>query len=120
MIIICGKALKVLDFNTTPNCNNLGGRGTCIITKYSSDYIWYRRGKSTMRISIELIEKIIDYILVNCKGKSISTKHIKNIKDIVYPGYKGWHDCDATFIMMILRNLFCAKIVGKRPIHVIL
>ena len=120
MIIIYGKVLKVSGFNTTPNCNNLSGRGTSIITKYSSDYIWYRRGKSTMRISIKLIEKIIDYILVNCKGKSLSTKDIKNIKDIVCPGYKGWHDCDATFIMMILRNLFGAKIVDKRPICVVL
>ena len=72
-----------------------------------------------MKISIDLINKIYKYIITHIESGKIYVKDIKNIRDIVYPNYKGWHDCDATFIMMIFRYVLEKVICGGRPCCII-
>ena len=125
MITIFGKTFSIgsfmKGFNQSPFWDNPSGRGTSEIVKIDSSHIWYKRGKTTMRISIKLINDICAYILNNMpKGRKIYTKDIVLIKENVAPGYRGWHDCDATFIMMLLRYVLKKKIDGKRPCYVII
>ena len=110
----------VSGFNISKYYNNPGGRGTGQIVKLNSGYIWYKRGKSTLRISVILINQIVDYIDKNIpKGTKVYVKDIINIKNTVNPNYKGWHNCDATFIMMLLKYIRGNNIYGKKPVFII-
>lgn len=124
MIIIAGKSCTLggfsSGFNQPPYWNNPKS-GTSEIVKITKDYIWYKRGKSVMRISIDLINKIYEYIINSgLLGKKLFTKDIVKIKDTVAPDYKGWNDCDATFVMMLLRYVLGAKMGGKSPYWIII
>ena len=114
-IVIAGKTMTTAElikgFNSSTWWDNPGG-GTSEILGVEDGYIIYRRGNTKMRVSIDLINKIYDYIITNTP---ISTKEIVDIKNRVEPNYKGWHGCDATFIMMIFRYLGLGDIKGKRP-----
>ena len=124
MIIIFRKTISIglliSDFNRHPYWNNPGERGTSEIVKANTSHIWYKRGKTTMRISIDLINKIFDYIDKNiAKGTKIYTKDIVEIKNKVAPYYTGCHNCDATFIMMLLRYVLGLSIFGAKPVYII-
>ena len=124
MITIFGKSISmgslVNEFNRPPYCINPSGRGTSEIVNINNTHIWYKRGKTTMRISIDLINIIFDYIKKHIvKGTKIYGKDIVNIKNKVAPNYKGWNDCDASFIMMLLRCILGLPIYGIKPLYII-
>ena len=125
MITLFGKTISktglINGFNASPYCVNPSGKGTSEIVKVSDTHIWYKRGKTTMRISIELINNIFDHIDKNILiGTKIYGKDIVNIKNKVAPNYKGWHNCDASFIMMLLRYILNKPIYDKKPVYIII
>lgn len=110
----------IKNFNQVPNCCN-PRNGTSIILAIKNGSISYKRGKTGMKISVNLINQIFDYIMLNgLVGKRIYTKDIVDIKNTVCPTYKGWHNCDGTFIMMIFRFVLGKVIYGKRPCYIIM
>lgn len=124
MITICDKTYKITDFikdfNQSPNyCNPRNG--TSVILEITNGYISYKRGNTKMAISVDLINKIFNYIIINgLVGKRLYTKDIVNIRNKVYPTYIGWHDCDGTFIMMIFRFVLGKTIHDKSPCYIIM
>lgn len=124
MITICSKNYKIIDFikkfNQSPNsCNPRNG--TSIILEIKNGYISYKRGNTKMDISIDLINKIFNYIMLNgLEGERLYTKDIDNIRNKVCPNYTGWHNCDGTFIMMIFRFVLGKAIHGKSPCYIII
>ena len=124
MITICKKTYKIANFknvfNKSPNYDN-PRNGVSVILTVENGYITYKRKNTEMTISIDLINKIYDYILKNnLTGQRLYTKDIVDIKNKVYPNYKGWHNCDATFIMMIFRFVLRISIYDKRPCYIII
>ena len=116
----CNPTIFISSFNKSPYWDNPGG-GNSEIVSITNTTIFYKRKSSKMGIPIDLINKIYNHIVSdNLIGKKISVKDLKMIIDIVCPNYKGWNNCDGTFIMMIFRYFVNAKIVGKRPCCVIL
>ena len=116
----CSKKTFMDEFNKSPYWDNSGGRGTSEIVKISDAHIWYKRGNSNMRISIELVNKIYQYIVEhNLLCKKLVTNDIVDIKNKVDTNYKGWNDCDATFIMMLLRFVLGVFIHCGKPCYII-
>ena len=110
----------MVGFNQSPYWDNPSKKGTSEIVKINDAYIWYKRGKTCMRISIDLINKIYDYIIKNnLIGKKIFTKDLVDIKNNVSPKYTGWHNCDSTFIMMLARYVLGLPVSNKRPYFII-
>ena len=124
MITICNKTYKIAnfknDFNKSPYYDN-PRNGTSIILEIENGYITYKRKNTEMSISIDLINKIYNYIISNnLLDEKLYTKHIIDIKNKVFPDYTGWHNCDGTFIMMIFRFVLEKSIHDKCPCYIII
>lgn len=120
MIKVCNKTYNELEFinefNKSPNFDN-PRNGTSTILVIQNGHILYLRKKTKIKIRIDLINDIYNYLKEHCIGKKIFTKDIVEIKKEISPEFKDWHDCNATFIMMIFRFVLGKEIYNKSPCY---
>jgi len=86
------------------------GKGDSTIKSITENIITYIRGSSSISIKIDEIYKV--YLLF--KGKRCSTSDLKEYKPGVFNSKTNGHDCNCTFLFMILKKMnLINKIEGK-------
>lgn len=82
------------------------GKGISEIVSISDLGIYYRRGNSKMLIKYHDIEKVYKEF----KGKTMSTKDLKEFDPKVFESKNGGHSCNCTVLFLIFKE--CGLING--------
>ncbi len=77
------------------------GGGTSIIKSLTNRAISYKRLSSTINVSFRVLFDAYN----NFKGKKVLTNDLKSYKPSIYDSKKGGHDCNCTFLFMVLCRL---------------
>ena len=77
------------------------GGGTSIIVSYSDSAIFYKRGDSTFDVSFRDLFNAYSHF----KGQRVSSSDLKSYAPYIYDTGEGGHDCNCTFLFMVLCRL---------------
>lgn len=85
------------------------GGGISTIESYSSDHLVYRRGDSSIRVSLLDLHGAYVYFC----GESVSSSDLKKYNPSVFDSKAGGHSCNCTTFFRILESLcLCSPIEG--------